>query len=68
MFTADQPTGIVTSNPYAALLAAAQQSQQDQPAQQDPYGDSRSFAESQAASLLASQQPDVQPIFADQVL
>jgi hypothetical protein len=67
VFSADQPSGIIASNPYAALLAAAQQAQQDQPAQQDPYGDSRSFAESQAASLLANQEPDAQTISADQV-
>ncbi|KAK9907718.1 hypothetical protein WJX75_008748 [Coccomyxa subellipsoidea] len=68
VFSADQPSGIIASNPYAALLAAAQQAQQDQPAQQDPYGDSRSFAESQAASLLANQEPDAQTISADQEL
>lgn len=66
MFSAEQPSGIVASNPYAALLAAAaQQQQQAQQEQQDPYGDSRSFAESRAASLLASR--EVQPDSADEV-
>ncbi len=57
---------LVASNPFAALMAAAvQQEQQDQ--EVPVGGDPRSFEESQAADLLAGQEQDSHTVLDDQV-